>query len=98
MYFTNDQIGLPNDYYMYWSAPENGKYYFTLDYNHSDQSHISYYIVKAWSTEETLHVRIYLPLLAEYAAPTFTFGAVLLAVGAAILMRKPKQTEEVTLG
>ena len=90
VYFSNNQIGLPDDYYMFWSAPENGTYYFTLNYNYSGQNHISYSITKVWNTEETVQVVVYRPALAEYTAPALIVGGVLLATGAVTYHRKSR--------
>ncbi|MGD6852710.1 MAG: hypothetical protein ACQCN6_11690 [Candidatus Bathyarchaeia archaeon] len=93
VYFTNDQIGLPDDYYMFWSAPQDGTYYFTLNYNYAGQNYISYNIQKVWNTTETTQAPVYTTLLAEYTAPTLIVGAALLATGAVTYLRRPRDIE-----
>ena len=96
VYFTNDQIGLPNDYYMYWSAPENGTYYFTLNYNLTAGNYISYGISKATHVEESVQVAVFTPYFTQYLAPTMILASALLATSIAIqtrdvLHRNPRQ-------
>jgi len=91
VYFTNDKIGLPDDYYMHWSAPENGSYYFTLNYNLSAGNFISYDISKAWSTYDPVQVVVYTPLLAQYMALGMIPAALLLAASTIALIRKTQK-------
>lgn len=88
IYFSNDKIGLPNDYYMYWSAPENGTYYFTLNYNLSAGNFISYDISKVSHIEEPIQVLVFTPLLPQYLMPILILtSAALLVTGIAIPIR-----------
>jgi MFS family permease len=96
VYFTNDKIGLPDDYYMFWSAPENGTYYLTLHYNCSGLNSIGYDIQKVWNTEELVQVQVYRPLLAEYATPRLIVGAILTGSEAVFFSKKPTTIEDCT--
>jgi hypothetical protein len=88
VYFTNDKIGLPDDYYMFWSAPENGTYYFTLNYNLSSGNFISYDISKGWSINQPIQVNVFTPLLSQYVVPMLIVAAALLAASIAVPIRK----------
>ena len=88
IYFSNDKIGLPNDYYMYWSAPENGTYYFTLNYNLSAGNYISYDISKVSHIEESIQVPVFTPLFPQHLMPILILAsAALLVTGIAIPIR-----------
>jgi hypothetical protein len=88
VYFTNDKIGLPNDYYMFWSAPKNGTYYFTLNYNLSSRNVISYDITKGWNVYEPVQVTVYTPFLAQYMAPMMILAAAVLTASAVNPIRR----------
>jgi hypothetical protein len=76
---------------MFWSAPENGTYYFTLDYNLSSGNFISYDITKAWSIYEPVQVVVFTPLLAQNVAPTLILAALLFGTSIAVPIRNVLQ-------
>ncbi len=88
VYFTNDKIGLPDDYYMFWSPPKNGTYYFTLNYNLSSGNVISYDITEGWNVNDPVQVVVYTPVLNQFMAPMLILAAAVLTVGAAKPIRR----------
>jgi hypothetical protein len=96
VYFSNDKIGLPNDYYMHWSAPENGTYYFTLNYNLSNGNFISYSITKGWNATEPIQVAVYTPVLGWYAVPVVILSAALFIASAVLFIGKSRMYPVIT--